>query len=293
MSSQNLTPLQEKLHHLVEIGAVEKVVDPTSPGFYSRFFVLPKKAAGQWRAILDLHTLNQYIATPKFKMETAETIRRDLAQSNWTTSIDLVDAYLHVPIHKSFRHYLRFVVNGVAYQYKALPAGLSTAPWAFTRVIAVIKAFLHRMGIQIHQYIDDWLIRALSHRLCRVHTAQSMYITRMLGFIPHMDKSQLDPVQIFVFLGYLFNLITGVVMPTPERWQKIQILVSQFCQSNMLSAHSWQRLLGLLAATERLVPQGLLHMRPLQIHLRSHWHQHSQKQSVLVQIGRASCRERV
>ena len=284
-SSQHLPALRQKLQHFLDIGAVEKVVDPTSPGFYSRFFVLPKKTPGQWRAILDLKALNEYIVAPKFKMETAESIRRDLSQSNWTTSIDLVDAYLHIPVHQSFRPYLRFVVDGVAYQYKALPAGLSTAPWAFTRVISVIKAFLHRMGINLHQYIDDWLIRALTHQLCLAHTGTAMFLTRMLGFIPHMEKSQLDPVQIFLFLGYLFNLILGMVMPTQERWVKIQHIVRLFCQSTSLPARMWQRLLGLLAATERLVPQGLLRMRPIQIYLRQNWHQHSQSQNYPVPVS--------
>jgi hypothetical protein len=169
-SKKALGPLTQKVEELLHMHAIEKVVDPASPGFYSRFFVLPKKTEGQWRAILDLKALNQFIVTPKFKMETAESIRRDLGMSKWTTSIDLVDAYLHIPIHKSFRQYLRFVVNGVAYQYRALPAGLSTAPWAFTRIIGVVKIFLHKLGIQLHQYIDDWLIRALTYQLCLDHT---------------------------------------------------------------------------------------------------------------------------
>jgi hypothetical protein len=98
-----------KVQELLRTQAIEKVVDPDSPGFYSRLFVLPKKLPGAWRAILDLKALNQYLTAPKFKMETAETSRKQLGLGQWTTSIDLVDAYLHVPIHKSFRRYLRFV----------------------------------------------------------------------------------------------------------------------------------------------------------------------------------------
>jgi hypothetical protein len=245
-SLQNIDPLRQKLHELLQMQAVEQVVNPDSPGFYSRFFVLPKKMSGQWRAILDLKALNQFLIAPKFKMETAESIRRELSQSKWTTSIDLVDAYLHVPIHKSFRHYLRFVVDGVPYQYRALPAGLSTAPGVFTRVIGVIKTFLHRLGIQIHQYLDDWLIRAVSFLICHNHTQVSLHITQMLGFVAHSQKSQLTPVQIFIFLGYLFLLHLGIVRPTFERWTKLVKILTLFVKAKALPARMWQRLLGLL-----------------------------------------------
>jgi hypothetical protein len=239
---------------------------------------------GQWRAILDLKALNQFLLAPKFKMETAESIRKQLHHSEWTTSIDLVDAYLHVPIHKSFRHYLRFVVDGVAYQYRALPAGLSTAPGVFTRVIGVIKIFLHQLGIHIHQYIDDWLIRAISHLICHNHTQVSLHITQMLGFVAHYQKSQLTPLQIFIFLGYQFLLHLGIVRPTMERWEKLLKILTLFAKAKAMPARMWQRLLGLLAATERLVPQGLLHMRPLQLSLKNAWNQHTQSQGVMIPI---------
>ena len=47
-------------------------------------------------------------------------------------SLDLKDAYLQVPFHpdsrKDSRKYLRFVVSGQVYQFKALCFGLSTTP---------------------------------------------------------------------------------------------------------------------------------------------------------------------
>ena len=284
IASQNIGPIRSKVSQMLLSGSVERVVDPGSPGFYSRFFVVPKKTPGEWRAILDLKALNANITSPKFKMETAESIRRDLAHAAWTTSIDLIDAYMHVPIHPRFRHFLRFVVDGVAYQYKALPAGLCTAPWAFTRLIAAVKVFLHRMGICLHQYIDDWLIRAMTYGVCLLHTNFTVTFIHNLGFFHHDDKSQLLPLQDFIFLGYRFLLYLSKVFPTPDRIHKILLLVKFFLANKALSARMWQRLLGLLAATERLVPQGLLHMRPIQLQLHATWDAQRQPQSALVPI---------
>jgi hypothetical protein len=114
-ASSNLPAIRQKVADLLRIGAIERVQNVTTPGFYSRFFVVPKKQPGEWRAILDLKALNQFILIPKFKMETAHSIRRDLFHAQWTTSIDLIDAYMHVLIHPRYRHFLRFVVDDTMY----------------------------------------------------------------------------------------------------------------------------------------------------------------------------------
>jgi len=77
--------------------AVEIVRNPQSPGFYSRLFLV-QKANGQLRLIIDLSRLNQYILPPKFKMETARSIHLSIRWDEYVVSLDLADAYFHVPI---------------------------------------------------------------------------------------------------------------------------------------------------------------------------------------------------
>ena len=48
--------------------------DPSTPGFYSVIFVVPKNSGG-WRPVIDLSNLNLFVETPTFTMETAESIR--------------------------------------------------------------------------------------------------------------------------------------------------------------------------------------------------------------------------
>ena len=60
----------------------------------------------------------------------------------------------------------RFHVQGRTYQFKALPFGLSTAPLEFTVVAKEVKLMAIHRGIKIHQYLDDWLVRAASHQVC-------------------------------------------------------------------------------------------------------------------------------
>ncbi|KAJ8039589.1 hypothetical protein HOLleu_17357 [Holothuria leucospilota] len=75
-------------------------------------------------------------------METLAVILPSLQPRSWATSIELKDAYLHIPIHQSHHRYLAFRYKGIDYCFRALPFGLSTAPRVFTRVTRVILAFL-------------------------------------------------------------------------------------------------------------------------------------------------------
>ena len=92
-------------------------------------------------------------------------------------SLDLKDVYLQIPIHPDRRRYLSFVAFERVYQFKALCFGLSKAPQVFTRVMAPVSTFLHRAGIRLWWYLDDWLIQASSWSL--VLQALDMVVRRV------------------------------------------------------------------------------------------------------------------
>ena len=97
--------LLEALYQLINKNAVEPVENPNSLGFYNRLFLVPKPN-NRWRPVLDLSTLNTFLNTESFKMETPETIRTSLQAGEWVTSIDFKDAYFHIPIHSQSRKYM-------------------------------------------------------------------------------------------------------------------------------------------------------------------------------------------
>ena len=213
--------LLEALHQLIDKNAVELVHNQTSLGFFNRLFLVPKPN-DKWRPILDLSKLNLFLKVEKFKMETPETIRTSLQQGEWVTSVDFKDAYFHIPIQEQSRKYLRFHVQGRTYQFKALPFGLSTAPMEFTVLAKEVKLMAIRKGIRIHQYLDDWLVRARSQQTCLQHTQILIKMCQDLGWLVNLEKSELEPKQVFDFVGYQFDLRSGWVRPTPDRWRSLQ-----------------------------------------------------------------------
>lgn len=263
--------LQAQVQKLLTKQAIEPVLD-NSPGFYSRLFLAPKKT-GDWRPVIDLSTLNRYITAPRFKMETVASILDSMQTGTWCTSLDLQDAFLHVPIAKRHRKYLRFKVQGQSYQFRALPFGLTTSPYVFTRIVKAVGAYARSHGLSILQYLDDWSISCADSIACSAWTKWLLDLVLALGLLVNLPKCDLDPAQLIQFVGILFDLIRGLARPADHRIDKFLALVKSFLQQKTPPASSWQQLLGHMTSLERLVPRGRLHMRPMQFHLQETWPQ--------------------
>ena len=130
-------------------------------------------------------------------METPESIRASLRKNELVTSIDLTDAYLHIPIHPQSQKYLQFYHKGISYQFTSLPFGLATVPLIFTSIVKEVRLLALQQGIRIHQYLDDWLIRAPSKEECHKQTQKLLSLIRDLGFLVNLKKSELVPSQRF------------------------------------------------------------------------------------------------
>ena len=204
-------------------------------------------------------------------METPETIRISLQQGEWITSLDFSDAYFHIPVHVKSRKYLRFHFQNQSYQFRALPFGLSTAPMEFTCVVKEVKLMAQSRGIRIHQYLDDWLIRAPTKDSCHQGTQSLLNLCQELGWIVNLQKSELEPKQIFEFVGYKYVLSQGLVLPTQNRWESILQKLESILSKPSCRVRKFMSLIGLLTATEKQVPLGRIHMRPIQWHLKRHW----------------------
>jgi hypothetical protein len=67
-------------------------------GFYSTYFLVPKKMK-DLRTILTLNPFKKKIVIPNYKMEFLANIIHSVNKDEWLASINLMEAYLHVPIH--------------------------------------------------------------------------------------------------------------------------------------------------------------------------------------------------
>ena len=237
--------LREAVQNLVDKKAVEMV-----RAFFNRLLIVPKLNQ-KWRPVLDLSALNKFLSVKTFKMETPETIRVSLQQGEWVTSLDFSDVYFHIPIHSGSRKYLRFHFQNQSYQFRALPFGLSTAPMEFTCVVKEVKLMAQSRGIRIHQYLDDWLIRAPTKESCHQGTQSLLSLCQELGWVVNLQKSELEPKQVFKFVGYQYDLSHGLVKPTQNRWESILQKVHSIMASQECRVRNSMSQIGLLSATEK------------------------------------------
>ncbi len=84
----------------VRKGAMEEVTKLDLAAFYSILF-LRLKTSGEMRPIIDLKLLNKIIVNQTFQMESARTIQSPMEPNQWAISIDLMDAYFHIPFIKT------------------------------------------------------------------------------------------------------------------------------------------------------------------------------------------------
>ena len=224
-SSPQYKALSAEIQDMFSKGVIEEVPLPLNSGYYARIFVVPKGDKGEeWRPVIDLSSLNNYLLLTPFKMETSKSVLLSIRRDDFMISLDLKEAYFQVPVHPHSSRYLRFVWEGTNYQFRALCFGLATAPQVFTRVCAVVSSALHRQGIRLLRYLDDWLLLAPSHQLCLEHRRILLETCAELGLRVNYPKSSLQPAQVITYLGMVLNSSLMIVTPKEKRILKFHPL---------------------------------------------------------------------
>ena len=150
-------------------------------------------------------------------MEAFDIVLPQVSSSDWACSLDLRDAYLHVPVHPDSQRLLGFQFGETVLEYRCLPFGLESSPWLFSRVVQEAISFIRRQGIRIFLYLDGWLLLAGSPELLRPLTSQVLSLSADLGLLIDLEISRLEPSRFPVFLGASIGIPTRVAGPTSHR----------------------------------------------------------------------------
>ncbi|XP_048240261.1 uncharacterized protein LOC125373303 [Haliotis rufescens] len=217
------------------------------------------------RLIFNLKKFNAtYLQQPDtFTMISLSSLRRMILPNDFLVSIDLQDAYLHVPIASEFQKYLRFEYQGIHYQWAALPFGISTAPCIFTRIMKTVVEWLHRQAIRVAFYLDDGLQAHQFTEALQEELATTLSLLRYLGWIVNFQKSDLVPTRDLQYIGIRFQTGVNLVMVPQDRWDTIVSSVRRLLHAPA-SVHTWQEVLGLLTSAQDLTRRGRLQLRPLE-----------------------------
>jgi ribonuclease HI len=266
----HLSVILEEVHALLSKNAIELVPSANKEGFFSSIFLVPKKT-GELRPILNLRNLNQFLIKKSFKMETLPAVIRAVQPQDWLVSLDLKDAYFHVPIWPPHRKFLKFQVLNQVYQFKVLPFGLTASPRVFTKMVAPLMAVLRTRGVHIFPYLDDILIKAPTQNLVKTALGLVMQTLIQAGFIINVPKSQMQPTQDLVFIGARFLTHKSLVQVPQGRYATLLDTLKKFQVGRWVTARLFLRLLGLMASMIPVVRNCRLFMRPIQLYLLAFW----------------------
>ncbi|KAF0039330.1 hypothetical protein F2P81_007565 [Scophthalmus maximus] len=265
MSSQaGAEALMTELSEILVKEAISRVPSGQEcKGYYSRYFLVPKKTGGM-RPILDPSLFNKSIMRRPFHMLTISHVLECVRSGDWFASIDLKDAYFHVPIVPRHRKFLRFSFRGVQFQYNRLPFGYSLAPRTFAKCVETALEPLRRRGIRVLFYLDDLVIMASSERSAALHTVELASHLTLLGFAINWRKSSPVPTQSIMYLGVYLDSSSMRARLSFARREALASFLSRVTPGKTVTALSVMRLLGMMSAGHVVVPLGLLHMRKLQ-----------------------------
>jgi ribonuclease HI len=175
--------------------------------FISPTFLVPKRG-GEWRKVIDCREVNKYIRDQTFIMEDHRTARMLIEQGDYATSIDIKEAYHHIPVAIEFRPYLSFVYAGRYYQYRGMPFGVKHAPRIFTLIMrAAMREIRVRWDERSVQYLDDLLFLGKEKGKLERETAEIADFLQQLGWCVNWKKSNMIANQRFVFLGIEWNTV--------------------------------------------------------------------------------------
>jgi hypothetical protein len=196
--------VREEVNKLITKGAVRPV--PEYEAFLVCSMFLVDKKGGSYRPVLNLKPLNLHTAPKHFKMEGMPVVKESLQEGDWMCTVDLSDAFFHVPLHPEHQRFFQFRWDGLLYQYLCCPFGWSRSPqWfqAFTSHIA--KICRSKYQIRLIVYLDDFLVLGKSKQEAEKNTQILLCLLQHFGFSPNWTKSKLLATQQREFLGTVID----------------------------------------------------------------------------------------
>ena len=230
---------------------------PLQPCFLSRIFQVPK-SDGSHRLVIDLVRLNDYISSPTFALTNHQVLRKTLTIPSWMASLDIKDAFLHVPIRENLHKFLAITANNRLFFFRTLPFGLTTSPRTFTFLMKHPLALLHAAGIPAIAYLDDLCLWGDSPQDVLDSIRKASNILGGLGFLLNTQKSTLTPTRSLTWLGIVWNSEAGTVKVPETFAQEIAAMAREMLHRGQTSRLRFESLLGKIAFASQLSPRARL-----------------------------------
>ena len=215
---------------LLELGLISEVLTPPT---VSNPLSVSVNSEGKPRLILDLRHVNSYIPKAKFKMEDWKVFLQYLSRGGYMYKFDLKSGYHHIDICQPHQQFLGFqwALGGAKNRYfcfTALPFGLSSAPYLFTKIFCPLVRYWGGLRIHLVLYLDDG-VGCEKDFLSTQHCSNIVRCDLVrAGLVPNCEKSVWTPVQRLEWLGISWDLLSAILSIPQPRIDRLLSALSLF-----------------------------------------------------------------
>ena len=240
---------------LIECAVQPRVCSPLQVVFNS---------SGKPRLVLDLRYINQYLLNQKFKYEGLDLVPAMFEHNNHFFTFDLKSMYHHVDIHTDCWTYLGLSWSNKFYMFAVLPFGLSTACYVFTKLLRPLVKRWRSLGLRVIVYIDDGICAAGSHSKCLEYKELVVSDLGKEGFVLNIPKSQLEPLRVGRWLGFILDLETGCFKVSEEKIERLKSVVQKVLPMSQVGVRLLASIVGqIMSMSLALGPIARLRTRAL------------------------------
>ena len=161
-------------------------------------------------------------------------------------TLDISEAYTHIPMRPNLYRYLAFSYLGQLYFFHALPFGLNVAPYIFTQVLAWPLHCLRDRGISLLAYLEDIVIWHRDRNTLLAQVQQVMVFLQDMGFRLNLAKSQPYPSPSAVWLGVHWLPQTGRWHLPVEGQEAIRRAALALLRAPLVTRRQIERLVGVI-----------------------------------------------
>lgn len=140
----------------------------------------------------------------------------------------------------------------------ALPFGLSSAPYIFTKLLKPLATVLREKGFLSVIYLDEFLLIGDTLQECRRNVEETLRLLNSLGFVTNLQKCELSPSQERKFLGFTLN--SSRMLPEGKRLAILKRLKS-YSVKQSCKIRDFASLIGSLNSICRTVAYGPIYIR--------------------------------
>ncbi|KAK7909311.1 hypothetical protein WMY93_013995 [Mugilogobius chulae] len=222
--------LSQEIAVLLAKGAIVPVDPRQDPGgFYSRYFLVPKKLAIYAQSSTFEFSNGVFKTSDVSHVKTREMLQA-ISQNDWFTSIDLQGRIFSCAYCTSPPAVSTFCVSGSSLPVQGPALRSVTFAQVLRQVCGSCSRALQARGLRVLPYLDDWLICAPTYsQVVRTPTLSSKHVAR-LGLRVNLDKSNLIPSQRSVFLGIALDSIAMTARPSDKRIDSIVEMLPDFLE---------------------------------------------------------------